>query len=105
VRFRWTDSFNNDIRGLSLAHQQTFMDAVPDLSKACDRWVESRTPFPAKYRVKLIQGADGIFELTWSFAGPDGRATWEWISIEIGDKRYPAIYWRRIGSREIFKRP
>jgi hypothetical protein len=51
--------------------------------------------------VKRVQGTPGVWEVTGSFAGPDGRATFEWI--EVRDER--AIRWRRIGGREIFGRP
>jgi hypothetical protein len=39
--------------------------------------------------------------LTWSFSGPDGRATFEFVTIdgELG------ILWRRIGDHRIFMRP
>jgi hypothetical protein len=39
--------------------------------------------------------------MTWSFSGPDGRATFEWI--QIGSE--PGIRWRRIGSHAIFGEP
>ena len=39
--------------------------------------------------------------MTWSFAEPDGRATFEFVEIE-GEL---AIRWRRIGTHEIFGRP
>ncbi|HEX6844700.1 MAG TPA: hypothetical protein VF235_06235 [Actinomycetota bacterium] len=51
-------------------------------------------------RVKGIQGADGIFEMSW--AG-DGRATFEY-----GDEHRPGephIVWRRIGGHGIFADP
>ncbi|MFO7531790.1 MAG: hypothetical protein R6W93_04960 [Candidatus Limnocylindrales bacterium] len=48
-----------------------------------------------------MQGTTGVWEMTWSFAGPDGRATFEWIEID-GER---AIRWRRIGGHEIFGRP
>jgi hypothetical protein len=63
-------------------------------SRAIPRW-------PAALRIKRVQGAPGIWELTWSFAGPDGRATFE--LIEVGGE--PAIRWRRIGGHEIFAEP
>jgi hypothetical protein len=48
--------------------------------------------------------------MTWSFAGPDGRATWEWTEVEVVDDmgavvRVPAVRWRRIGSHAIFRTP
>ncbi|MCL5265766.1 MAG: hypothetical protein M1343_11370 [Chloroflexi bacterium] len=42
-----------------------------------------------------------IWEMTWSFSGPDGRATFELASID-GE---PAIRWRRIGNHRIFREP
>ena len=57
--------------------------------------------WPASLRVKSVQGHPGIWEMTWSFAGPDGRATFEFIEID-GE---PAIRWRRIGDHRIFEPP
>jgi hypothetical protein len=51
--------------------------------------------------VKDVEGAPGIWEMTWSFAGPDGRATFEWIEI----RGEPGIRWRRIGGHAIFGAP
>jgi hypothetical protein len=47
--------------------------------------------------------APGIFEMTRSFSGPDGRATWEWTKVTDADGRtQPAVRWRRLGSHRIF---
>jgi len=51
--------------------------------------------------VKDVEGAPGVWEMTWSFAGPDGRATFEWIEIE-GET---ASRWRRIGGHAILGAP
>ncbi len=59
------------------------------------------TPWPKALRVKAVQGTQGIWEMTWSFTGPDGRATFEWVTI--GGK--PAIRWRRVGGHAIFSEP
>jgi hypothetical protein len=58
-------------------------------------------PWPKSLRVKDVEGAPGIWELTWSFAGPDGRATFEWITID-GEQ---AVRRRRVGGHEIFDDP
>jgi hypothetical protein len=52
-------------------------------------------------RVRDVEGAPGVIEMTWSFAGPDGRATFEWV-VRDGE---PRIRWRRIGGHAIFGRP
>lgn len=57
--------------------------------------------WPRSLRIKPLAGAPGIWELTWSFAGPDGRATFEFVTIE-GEL---AIRWRRIGGHRIFQEP
>jgi hypothetical protein len=39
--------------------------------------------------------------MTWSFSGPDGRATFEYVEVD-GE---PAIRWRRIGGHDVFRAP
>jgi hypothetical protein len=51
-----------------------------------------------------------VFEMTWSFSGPDGRATWEWTEVDVVDdtgerSRAPAVRWRRIGDHKILGEP
>jgi len=48
-----------------------------------------------------MSGTEQVWEMTWSFSGPDGRATFEWVTKD-GDAR---IRWRRIGGHEIFRKP
>ncbi|GAC1406264.1 MAG: hypothetical protein NVSMB52_19820 [Chloroflexota bacterium] len=55
--------------------------------------------WPAKLRMERVQGVSGTREMTWSFAGPDGRATFEVVEIE-GE---PVIRWRRVGGHDIFR--
>jgi hypothetical protein len=52
-------------------------------------------------RVKDVEGARGIWEMTWSFSGPDGRATFEWVQVE-GER---AIRWRRVGGHGMLNDP
>ena len=39
--------------------------------------------------------------MTWSFASPDGRATFEFIIVEDELR----VRWRRVGDHEVFKNP
>lgn len=57
--------------------------------------------WPARLRIKDVENASGVWEMTWSFAGPDGRATFEYF--EVGGES--GIRWRRIGNHSIFKDP
>lgn len=103
MRYETTPAFVADIRRLSKTEAARFRRVVADVfSPASDAFMASpSTPFPASLRVKSVAGAAGIFELTWSFAGPDGRATFEWIEIE-GE---PAIRWRRVGGHRVLREP
>ena len=51
-------------------------------------------------RVKGVQGATGIFEMTWA---ADGRATFE-FGDEVTEGE-PHVVWRRVGTHAIFKQP
>ncbi|HVC41711.1 MAG TPA: hypothetical protein VND54_07025 [Candidatus Saccharimonadales bacterium] len=56
--------------------------------------------------MKAVANAPGIFEMTWSFSLPDGRATWEWTTVVDTDgSRLPAVRWRRLGTHRTFREP
>lgn len=55
----------------------------------------------ASPRVSDVENAPGIWEMTWSYGGPDGRATFEWVQID----GTLAVRWRRIGGHAIFRNP
>ena len=96
------DSFKADYKRLSQSEQALFKKALPRFVAACDRYADDpSTAWPAALRVKDVENAPGIFEMTWSFSGPDGRATFEWVQL---DGRL-AVRWRRIGGHSIFTRP
>jgi hypothetical protein len=89
-------SFWRDWKRLAPQQQRRFLTAVRkfvhDLS--------SRGPFRPGLRVKGIEGAEGIFEMTWA---PDGRATFEYgPEVRSGEAH---IIWRRIGTHEILDSP
>ncbi len=100
MKFEQTARFRSD--GATLPDQQftEFRRVVVHqfIPAAIRRATRPGTAWPTSLRVKRVQGAPGIWEMTWSFAGPDGRATFEWTTID-GE---PAIRWRRVGSHAIF---
>ena len=96
------DSFKADYKRLSRREQDLFKNALPGFVAACDRHAsDPSVAWPASLRVKNVERAPGIWEMTWSFSGPDGRATFEWVKID----GQLAVRWRRIGGHEIFKSP
>lgn len=101
MKFETTRAFERDFKRLSRQHQQKFLELVPRFNAAAEAAASGEpNPWPRGLRIKPIQGAKGIWELTWSMSDPDGRATWEWIDIE----GRPAIRWRRVGDHAIFDR-
>jgi hypothetical protein len=102
VKYLVTESFTADFRRLSEEEKRLFRAALPVFVAACDRYaIDPSAKWPATLRVKDVEGAPGIWEMTWSFRGPDGRATFEWIQIDgiLG------LRWRRIGGHSIFRTP
>jgi len=108
VRFERTEPFKADYQRLSEDERQMYREAAREFNAGCDRFVETRDPssWPADLRVKPVVNARGVFEMTWSFRGPDGRTTWQWTStIDADGPEWPAVRWRRLGSHRIFREP
>jgi hypothetical protein len=102
MKFEVLDSSRADYAPLSEAEKKRFRKVLPVFVTACDRYAANPSvSWPASLRVKDVEGAPGVFEMTWSFAGPDGRATFEWTAIGgvLG------LRWRRIGGHRILKEP
>ena len=108
MRFERTEHFNADYRRLSKTNQELFRRAAREFNDASDVFIDSNDPssWPARLRVKPVVNAPGVFEMTWSFSGPDGRATWEWTTVgDSGGSQHPAVRWRRLGDHKIFRNP
>jgi hypothetical protein len=108
VRFERTEPFKADYRRLNDNEREMFRAAVRAFNDACERFIETKeaSGWPAGLRVKAVANAPGVFEMSWSFSGPDGRATWEWATVADEEGRqWPAVRWRRLGTHAIFKEP
>lgn len=107
MKYEITESARSDFSRLKAEHRQLARAAMATFAKACGEHTDPRdVVFPAALRVKPVTGAPGVFEMTWSFAGPDGRATFEWAAVRNTDGTVePMVRWRRIGTHKIFKNP
>jgi hypothetical protein len=103
VRFVTAPGFDGDWPRLSSHERALFRAAIrDDFHPACERRrADPAAAWPTSLRVRAVQRAPGIWEMTWNFSGPDGRATFEWVQID-GE---PGIRWRRIGGHAIFANP
>lgn len=102
MKFRVSAEFEAQYRRLSDQERGLFRDAVVAINDAYARRGNAPLPvWPARLWIKPIVDAPGIWELTWSFSGPDGRATFELFSAE--DET--GIFWRRIGTHRVFRDP
>ena len=100
--FETTPAFDADYRRLKPEHRLAFRQVVRDrFAPACAAWSANPAAWPASLRVKSVRGAPGVFEMTWSFVSPDGRATFELLTI-AGE---PHCRWRRVGDHDVFRAP
>ena len=92
----WLARFRADFERLTLAQQAAFLIAVQQFVDD----IQHGRGFRKGLRVKGIQGATGISEMTWA---PDGRATFQYGDEVIDGESH--VVWRRVGSHAIFKTP
>lgn len=102
MKFELTASFLGDRDRLSDEEKRLVSRTLRKFVPACDRYAaDPSAKWPASLRVKDVEGAPGILEVTFTYSGPAVRATFEWTHID-GEL---AVRWRRIGGHEIFKEP
>lgn len=92
-----TDVFKKDLASLDQLDRKRFEKAVKAF---VDDLRADGHGFRPGLRVKGVQGAPGVYEMTWS---SDGRATFEYgEELRHGE---PHVVWRRIGTHDVFSRP
>lgn len=102
MKFELTTPFLGDRDRLSREERRIVQTVLPRFVEACERLAaDPASRWPESLRVRDVEGAPGVLEITFNFAGPDLRATFEWTTID-GER---AVRWRRIGGHAIFKRP
>lgn len=102
MKYERTTHLARDYKKLPDDHQKQFRDAARDFHDAAVEATAGKSSrWPSSLRVKTVQGADGIWEMTWSKDHPDGRATWEWVDID-GEA---GVRWRRVGDHGVLDDP
>lgn len=102
MKYELLETFHNDHKRLPDAERQLFRNAIRQMNRAAARHTGLGLPqWPGALRVRPVADAEGIWEMTYSFAGPDGRATFDYAIVD--DEL--AIRWRRIGGHRIFREP
>lgn len=102
MKYTYDDRFLTEFLRLSSHERALFLAAVAAMNAAyAARGARARPSWPAHLRVRPMKGHKGIYEMTWSFTGPDGRAT---FSLTDADGE-PVIAWRRIGSHAVYRDP
>ncbi len=91
-----TRRFERDFDRLTEEQKKAFRSAVGKFVED----IERRSGFRKSLRVKGVEGAQGVFEMTWM---PNGRATFQYgAPIRPGE---PHIVWRRCGTHDVFGAP
>ena len=93
--FELTARFRRDFDKLTSEEKHHFKIAVKKFNADLERG-----RFRKGLRVKSVEGAPGIWEMTW---GDDGRATFQYGESKMSGKKH--VTWRRIGSHRIFGKP
>ncbi len=89
--------FDREFRRLPRELQRAFLTMLPVFIAA----LRERPPaFPPALRIKRVQGAVGIWEVTFA---PDGRATFEYSEEIIASEAH--VIWRRVGGHDVLADP
>ncbi len=94
--YAWLARFRADFEKLTSVQQAEFLLAIAQFVDD----LRSGRPFRKGLRVKGIQGASGIFEMTWA---DDGRATFEYGDEVVKGEAH--VVWRRVGTHSVFTQP
>ena len=94
--FAWLARFGADFDRLTPAQQAAFLAAVAQFVEDLRKGGQFRKGL----RIKGVQGASGIFEMTWA---DDGRATFQYGDALLEGE--PHVIWRRVGTHDVFRQP
>jgi len=84
MKYETTPAFDADFKRLKPEHRAAFREVLrAKFIPACAALENDPAAVWTKsLRVKSVHGAPGVLEMTWSFASPDGRATFELVTVD-----------------------
>lgn len=102
MKYRVLPRFSADYQKLSSQERIAFKKALARFITAAREYESSSEHYvwPKSLRVERLTGS-GIMAMTWSFSGPDGRATFEFVTAD-GEQM---VVWRRVGRHSIYREP
>ncbi|GAA4188413.1 hypothetical protein [Microbispora amethystogenes] len=103
MKFERTAAFLRDVARLSpeqyaLFREVVFKHFLPAIEQGAHT---GRVSWPTRLRVHKLTDTH-VYSMTWNFASPDGRATFEFGTTDDGG---PLLVWRRAGDHSIYDRP
>lgn len=102
MKYERSERFRSDYKNLSEEQREMFKAAARRFREGAESAKRGEVaPWEGSLRVRTVTGHPSIWEMTWSYRRPDGRATWEWVEID-GDT---GVRWRRVGTHSIFAAP
>lgn len=102
MKYRVLPRFEADYKKLTPAERRVFKVALASFIAAGREYEKKPEGYvwPKSLRVERLQGTS-VMAMTWSFSGPDGRATFH---IETVDGEL-WVTWRRVGRHAIYRHP
>jgi hypothetical protein len=102
VKYRRLPQFNADYERLLAAERQKFKEALQSFIQASKGYEADPAGYvwPAALRFERLTSSKAL-AITWSFKGPDGRATFHFETVD-GEM---FVVWRRVGRHSIYKKP
>jgi hypothetical protein len=104
VKHRELPTFLSDFKKLSRDERSAFIRVLREsFIPACDAYSQEPASYvwPKALRVERITNSNGVWAFTWSFSGPDGRATFNFDTVD----RELILVWRRVGRHSIYGDP
>ncbi|WP_282857498.1 hypothetical protein [Pseudoclavibacter helvolus] len=103
MKFKKLPQFERDYNKLTPEERAKFKEMLAVFIPACDRYAldVSGYTWPASLRFEKLTSTKSVLAITWSFSGPDGRATFQFDTVD-GELM---VVWRRVGRHSIYKSP